>query len=121
MKMPTAVCLLIFWYVFSWIFGFIIWLVDIDDYKDERTGLVWVSKNQIVSWIVTAWLPLQATVYDKLCDTMDGNGLAIVMIGLTLLTLPVSLAHIIIGCLCALIKYAWACFRADHWRKDVTN
>lgn len=84
------------------------WLL-IDEYTDED-GLIWVSPNREVSWCVTRFLPLIAITYEKLCETLNGQGLLIVVYLLYIISAPMSLLFTLIGLLVCGIRYVWRKF-----------
>ena len=92
-------------FILFWASG---WLL-IDEYTD-KDGLIWVSPNREISWCVTRFLPLIAIAYEKLCETLNGQGLLIIMYLLYIIMAPMSLFFTLIGLLVCGVRYAWRKF-----------
>ena len=88
-------------FILFWASG---WLL-IDEYTD-KDGLIWVSPNREISWCVTRFLPLIAIAYEKLCETLNGQGLLIIMYLLYIIMAPMSLFFTLIGLLVAAVRIA---------------
>jgi hypothetical protein len=87
----------------------LIWLpsyFDIDDCED----VIWVTKDRELNWFFTYFLPPHAIMYEKLCERINGNGLALLLLLLTLVTLPVTLLMSLIGFSALLVRYMWRTF-----------
>ena len=90
----------------------LIWIpcwVQLVEYTDED-GLIWVSPNREISWYVTHFLPFIALTYEKLCETINGQGLLIVIYLLYIISSPMSLFFTLIGLLVCCVRYAWRKF-----------
>ena len=92
-------------FILFWMPG---WLL-IDEYTD-KDGLIWVSPNREISWCVTRFLPLIAIAYEKLCETLNGQGLLIIMYLLYIIMAPMSLFFTLIGLLVCGVRYVWRKF-----------
>lgn len=96
----------------------LIWLpfyFDIDDYED----VIWVTKDRELNWFFTYFLPPHAIMYEELCERINGNWLALLLLLLTLVTLPVTLLMSLIGFSALLVCYMWRTFcRAFERKKE---
>lgn len=118
MNLLTFLFLLFIWTGLSFLFAFIPALMDRDDYADTKTGLIWVSKNRNISWFVTLFLPYCAIPYEILCEKLNGEGLAKIMVLIFILTLPLSVICTIIGGIVLIIKLLWHNFTIKYAREE---
>lgn len=84
--------------------------VDIDDYTDFGNDVIWVSKNRTFNWFITHFFPAHAILYERLCERINGTGLALLLLLLTLITLPLSLLMCAIGAIVLSIRKLWHYF-----------
>lgn len=99
----------------------LIWLplyFDISDYTDCGRDIIWVTKNHELSWFFTYFLPPHAIMYEKLCEHINGNGLALLLLLLALVTLPVTLIMSLIGFFALLVRYLWRIFCRAFAREE---
>ena len=100
----------------------LIWLpsyFDIDSYTNWGKDVIWVTKDRELNWFFTYFLPPHAIMYEKLCERINGNGLALLLLLLTLVTLPVTLLMSLIGFSALLVCYMWRTFcRAFERKKE---
>ena len=89
----------------------------IDEYGDEN-GIVWVSKNRTFSKLFSRYFPHLAIIYEKLCEKINGEGLAIILILLSLLTLPMTIGLLIILLFNLLIIKVWQLFCTTFARES---
>lgn len=102
------------------LFG-LVWLplyFDISDYTNWGRDVIWVTKNRELSWFFTYFLPPHAIMYEKLCERINGNGLALLLLLLSLVTLPVTLLMSLIGFSVLLVRYMWRTFCRAFARKE---
>lgn len=90
----------------------------ISDYTDWGEDVIWVTKNRELNWFFTYFLQPHAIMYEKLCERINGNGLALLLLLLTLVTLPVTLIMSLIGFFVLLVRYMWRTFCRAFARKD---
>ena len=83
---------------------------DLDVYTDFGRDVIWVTKNRELNWFFTCFLPPYAIMYENLCERINGNGLALLLLLLSLVTLPVTLLMSIIGGIVMSIRWLWRYF-----------
>ena len=99
----------------------LIWLpfyFDIDDYRHWGKDVIWVTKNRELNWFFTYFLPPHAIMYENLCERVNGKGLALLLLLLSLITLPVTLTMSLIGFSTLLVRYMWRTFCHVFARKE---
>lgn len=99
----------------------LIWLpfyFDMDTYTDWGQDVIWVTKNRELNWFFTYFLPPHAIMYEKLCERVNGNGLALLLLLLSLVTLPITLIMSLIGFSALLVRYMWRTFCRAFARKE---
>ena len=99
----------------------LLWLplfFSVSDYTDWGEDVIWVTKNRELNWFFTYFLQPHAIMYEKLCERINGNGLALLLILLSLVTLPVTLLMSLIGFSTLLVRYLWRTFCRAFARKD---
>ena len=89
----------------------------IDECCDEN-GIVWVSKNKTFSKLFSRYFPHLAVIYEKLCEKINGEGLLIILVLVSLLTLPMTIGLLIILLFNLLIKKAWQLFCTTFARES---
>lgn len=89
----------------------------IDECGDEN-GIVWVSKNRTFSKLFSRYFPHQAVIYEKLCEKINGEGLAIILITISLLTLPMTIGLSIILLFNLIIIKIWQLFCTTFARES---
>ena len=99
----------------------LVWLpfyFDISDYTNWGRDVIWVTKNRELNWFFTYFLPPHAIMYEKLCERINGNGLALLLLLLSLVTLPVTLIMSLIGFSALLVRYMCRTFCCAFARED---
>lgn len=100
---------------------FLIWLplyCDFSDYTNEGKDVIWITKNRELNWFFTYFLPPHAIMYECLCERINGKGLALLLLLLSLVTLPVTLTMSLIGFSVLLVRYMWRTFCRVFARKE---
>ena len=108
-------------FLFSFILFLLVWLpwyFDLDTYTNWGTDVIWVTKNRELNWFFTHFLIPYAVMYENLCDRINGNGLALLLLLLSLVTLPTTLIMSLIGFSVLLIRYMWRTFCRAFARKE---
>lgn len=99
----------------------ILWLgcyFDLPDYTNWGEDVIWITKNRELNWFFTYFLPPHAIMYEKLCEHINGEGLAILLVLLSLITLPVTLLMSLIGMTILSIRLSWQYFCRVFARKE---
>ena len=99
----------------------LLWLpsyCDLPNYTDWGEDVIWVTKNRELNRFFTYFLPLHSIIYEKLCERLNGNGLALLLLLLSLVTLPVTLIMSLIGLFTLLVRYLWRTFCRAFARKE---
>lgn len=91
---------------------------NISDYTDWGEDVIWITKNRELNWFFTYFLPPHAIMYENLCERINGNGLALLLLLLTLVTLPVTLIMSLIGFSTLLVRYLWRTFCRAFAREE---
>ena len=81
----------------------------IDECCDEN-GIVWVSKNRTFNKLFSIYFPHLAVIYEKLCEKINGEGLLIILVLVSLLTLPMTIGLLIILLFHLLLIKVWQIF-----------
>ena len=89
----------------------------IDECCDEN-GIVWVSKNRTFSKLFSRYFPHLAVIYEKLCEKINGEGLLIILVLISLLTLPMTIGLLIILLFNLLLIKVWQLFCTTFARED---
>lgn len=117
MTIMDIIILIILWLLISIIAVFVPSAVALDDYCDEN-GIIWVSKNRTFNKLFSCYFPHLAIVYEKLCEKINGEGLAIILILISLLTLPMTICFLIILFFNFLIIKVWQLFCTTFARES---
>jgi len=107
--------------LFSFILFLLVWLpwyFDLDTYTNSGTDVIWITKNRELNWFFTHFLLPHAVMYENLCDRINGNGLALLLLLLSLVTLPTTLIMSLIGFSVLLVRYLWRTFCRAFARKE---
>jgi hypothetical protein len=99
----------------------LIWFLlyfDISYYTNWGKDVIWVTKNRELNWFFTYFLPPHAIMYEELCERLNGKGLALLLLLLSLVTLPVTLIMSLIGFFILLVRYMWRTFCRAFARKE---
>ena len=99
----------------------LVWLpfyFDISEYTNWGKEVIWVTKNRELNWFFTYFLPPHAIMYEKLCERINGDGLALLLMLLSLVTLPVTLLMSIIGGVVMSIRWVWRYFCKTFAREE---
>ena len=99
----------------------LVWLpqyFDLDSYTNWGRDVIWVTKNRELNWFFTYFLPPHAIMYEELCERLNGKGLALLLLLLSLITLPVTLVMSLIGFFTLLVRYMWRTFCRAFARKE---
>lgn len=111
----TITCLIaLLLFLFAWLPSYI----DLDYYMDCNEGVIWVTKNRELNWFFTHFLPPHAAMYDTLCERINGKGLALLLLLLSLITLPTTIIMSLIGFSTLLVRYMWRTFCRAFARKE---
>ena len=100
---------------------FLIWFpfyFDLSDYTNWGKDVIWVTKNRELNWFFTHFLPPHAIMYENLCEHINDKGLALLLLLLSLITLPVTLLMSLIGFSTLLVRYMWRTFCRAFARKE---
>lgn len=114
-------CIIITIFMLSVLLFALVWLplyFDLSDYTDWGQDVIWVTKNRELNWFFTYFLPPHAIMYEKLCERVNGKGLALLLLLLSLITLPVTLTMSLIGFSVLLVRYTWRTFCRIFARKE---
>ncbi len=99
----------------------LIWILcycDISEYTDDGEEVIWITKNRELNWLFTHFLPPHALMYERLCERINGDGLALLLLLLTLVTLPLSLLMSLIGAIALSIRLLWHRFCRAFMREE---
>lgn len=99
----------------------LIWLpfyIDCGDYINWGKDVIWITKNRELNWFFTLFLLPHAIMYEELCEDINGKGLAILLLLLSLATLPVTLLMSLIGAIAVIIRALWRHFCRTFARKE---
>lgn len=99
----------------------LIWLpfyMDISSYTNWGKDVIWITRNRELNWFFTYFLPPHAIMYEELCENINGKGLAILLLLLSLATLPVTLPMSLIGAITVAIRALWRRFCRAFARKE---
>lgn len=97
------------WFLLSLVAVFVPSTVGLDDYCDEN-GIIWISKNRTFNKLFSCYFPHLAIVYEKLCERINGEGLLIILVLVSLLTLPMTICFLIILLFNLLLMKVWQLF-----------
>ena len=88
-------------------------------YWADDSGLSYmkVVKNDEINWFLNSFFPPHTAVYYELRESINGLGLAILIILLTLITLPNSALMFVIGIITLAIRKGWKIFCKIFARK----
>ena len=117
----TCGCIIIIACVIALVQFFLIWMpfyFDIDNYTNWGQDVIWVTKNRELNWFFTHFLIPHAAMYENLCERVNGNGLALLLLLLSLVTLPVTLIMSLIGFSALLVRYMWRIFCRAFAREE---
>lgn len=117
MTIVNIIALIVLWLLISLITVLAPSTGWIDECCDEN-GIVWVSKNRTFSKLFSRYFPHLAVVYEKLCDKINGEGLAIILILISLLTLPMTIGLLILFLFNLLIIKVWQLFCTTFARES---
>lgn len=98
-----------------------IWLPlygDLSNYTDWGRDVIWVTKNRELNWFFTYFLPPHAIMYENLCERVNGKGLALLLLLLSLVTLPTTILMSLIGFSVLLVRYMWRTFCRAFVREE---
>lgn len=107
--------------LFAFLLFLLVWFpfyFDLSDYTDWGKDVIWVTRNRELNWFFTYFLPPHAIMYEKLCDHINGNGLALLLLLLSLVTLPTTLIMSLAGFSTLLVRYMWRTFCCAFARKE---
>lgn len=98
-----------------------IWLLmymDLDDYTDFGKDVIWVTNNREFNWFFTYFLTPHAIMYENCCDNINRTGLIILLLLLSLVTLPATCLMSLIGGIVLFIRFGWRLFCHVFARKE---
>ena len=99
----------------------LIWLplyMDISKYTDWGKDVLWITKNRELNWFFTYFLPPHAIMYEELCESINGKGLAILLLLLSIATISVTLLMSLIGVTAVSVRALWRRFCRTFARKE---
>lgn len=111
---PIILCIPIIQFLLIWLPFY----MSLSDYTDFGKDLICVSKNRTFNWFFTYFFPVHAIMYENLCERINGDGLAILLLLLSLITLPTTLLMSIIGAIVLVIRLLWRHFCKAYSRED---
>lgn len=117
MTIMDIIILIVVWLLLSLVAVFVPSTVGLDDYCDEN-GIIWVSKNKTFSKLFSRYFPHLAVIYEKLCEKINGEGLLIILVLVSLLTLPMTICFLIILLFNLLIIKVWQLFCTTFARES---
>lgn len=86
----------------------LIWLVLYAEYEGE--DIIYITKNKELNWFFMHFLIPHAVMYEALCERINERGLALLLIGLSIITYPVTIIMSIIGGIVMLLRLVWRGF-----------
>lgn len=107
MNLPTIIAITVIVSLFQFILMWLPFYMDFSDYTNDGKEAIWITKNPEVNWFFTLFLIPHAVMYEHLCERINGNGLAILLLLLSLLTLPVTLLMSLLGIIVCVIRFGW--------------
>ena len=99
----------------------LIWLplyMDFSSYTNYGEDMICMTKNPNLNWFFTHFLLPHAVMYEDLSERINSDGLTILLLLLTLITLPVSLLMSLIGAIALSIRLLWHCFCRAFMREE---
>ena len=117
----TCGCIIITICMFTVLLFTLVWLpqyFELDSYTNLDRDVIWVTKNRELNWFFTYFLPPHSVMYENLCERINGNGLALLLLLLSLVTLHVTLIMSLIGFSTLLVRYMWRTFCRAFARKE---
>lgn len=96
-------CISVFEFLLIWLGSYFL----ISDYTNFGCDVIWISKNRTFNWFFTYFFPAHAIMYERLCERVNGDGLAILLILLSLITLPTTCLMTLIGGIVLFIRFIW--------------
>lgn len=118
MNLATIIIIIFFISLIEFVLIWVLSYVEIDDYTNFGNDVIWVSKNHTFNWFITNFFPAHAILYERLCERINGEGLALLLLLLTLITLPPSLLMALIGAITLSIRLLWRCFCRAFAREE---
>ena len=103
-------------FLLIWLWGYF----TISEYTDFGRDVIWITKNRELNWFFTYFLPSHAIMYEELCEHINGQGLAILLLLLSIATLPVTIIMSLIGALVISIRLLWQWFCRIFAREEDT-
>ena len=117
MSISNIIVIVFLWMVASGLLGYIPAWMDKDVYTGCGDSLIYVTKREPINWLFTHFLTPLAVLYDNLCDRINGQGLALLMIWSFILTLPFSLLLTIVGLISLMVREIWHRFCRKYARE----
>lgn len=93
----------------GWIEFMIIWISSWMD-SDDDDDVIWITKNYDANWCITHFLTPHALAYERLCERINGPGLALMLVILSLLTYPVTIFMGILALIAYCVRSIWKWF-----------
>lgn len=87
-----------------------IWVPCYIALEEQSDGVIYVSRDEDFNWMVTCFLPAHALAYERMCERLNGTGLALLMLILTILLLSPTFIMGTIGLIAYCIRRAWHLF-----------
>ena len=72
--------------------------------------IVWITKNYDANWCITRFLPPHALAYENLCEHINGPGLALMLVVLSLLTYPTTIFMGTLAVVAYCVRRIWKWF-----------
>ena len=98
-----------------------IWLLmymDLSEYTNYGEDVIWVTNNHEFNWFFTYFLVPHAIMYEHCCDDINRTGLAILLLLLSLVTLPATCLMSLIGGIVLFIRFVWRLFCRAFKREE---
>lgn len=106
----------LFQFILIWLWGYF----TISEYTDFGRDVIWITKNHTFNWVFTYFFPTHAIMYENLCERINGEGLALLLLLLSIITLPVTIIMSLIGAIVLAIRLLWQYFCHIFAREEDT-
>lgn len=111
--------------ILGWIELVLFWPISWAGCDENVDDVVWITKNYDANWCITRFLPPHALAYEKLCERINGPGLALMLVILSLLTYPTTIFMGALALIAFCVRRIWKWFcetfeREQEEEEDVT-